>query len=296
MLLMIRAACVWLYRGLSFDLDVPPTPHPPTQVFFFDYRPAAGWYMRHVELGLLVILSAMRAVLPWPTALGSIALKAGLLSTSLLAALVTVLVVRPFLASEAWMGWVRALLLLVSLLCVTLNAAAGAVFIDLGGVALRSALDVGAVIAFCASVATMAVLFGGVAWHVYSDALAERRRLDASRARLRRFEQQRMRALLAGGGGVSTASPSSTAHLTWSARGDATKVCASTPPSARLLRDGVDVLGADEAILAANVEPAAATSASHRSLKRGSVFSSRQLLHAPQLSVTLRAAAVRCDG
>lgn len=250
--------------------------------------------MRHVELGLLVILSALRAVLPWPTTLGAIALKAALLSVSLLAALVTVLVVRPFLAAEAWMGWVRALLLLVSLLCVALNAAAGAVFVGFGGVMLQSALDVGAVIAFCASVVTMAVLFGGVAWHVYSDALAERRRLDASRARLRRFEQQRMRALLTGAGSVATASPSSTAQPGRSAQGVASSVGAVTqPPSARILRDGVDVLGADDATLAANVESASATSASHRSLKRGSVFSARQLSLAPQLSVALRAAAVR---
>lgn len=168
----------------STDAALPPDPV--LQVFFFDYRPAAGWFMRHVELMLLLTLSILRALLPWPVTLSGIIVKTSISVSALLFALVTVIWVRPFLASEAWMGWVRALLLLDSVFCVLLNAAAGAASLGLGGSTLASALSTGSIACFACCMSTFAVLLLGVAYHVYSDARAEKRRADAAELRARR--------------------------------------------------------------------------------------------------------------
>ena len=252
--------------------------------------------MRHVELGLLLVLSALRALLPWPTTVGAIILKAALLGTALLAALLIVLVVRPFLASESWMGWVRALLLLDSLLCVALNAMAGAVAIGLGGNALEHALTSGAVVAFAACVLTFAVLFCGVAWHVYADARAERRRADAARARLRRLEKQRMRVVLAAAATPPPPPPPS------GPPGDApqgTPQEAPTPPlPARVSAPAsVRVLGLDDTEGggsgggdSADASPFRTPLASHRSLSRGTALSSRLLVLSPLQASTPRIA------
>lgn len=97
------------------DLRVPATteayaasfvePDPLLGVFFYDYKPTA-WYTKHIDLGLLLLLSLFRALLPRPMDLGRIVAKATIICTALLAACTHVLWVRPYLNADAWMGWV----------------------------------------------------------------------------------------------------------------------------------------------------------------------------------------------
>jgi len=57
-----------LARGLLYGpLARAPLPDPALGVFFYDYKPAA-WYTKHLDLGLLLLLSLFRALLPRPTA------------------------------------------------------------------------------------------------------------------------------------------------------------------------------------------------------------------------------------
>jgi len=76
-------------------------------VFFYDYKPTA-WYTKHIDLGILLLLSILRALLPHPGGIGGIAAKAAVICVVLLAACAHVLWFRPYLDSDAWMGWVRA--------------------------------------------------------------------------------------------------------------------------------------------------------------------------------------------
>lgn len=78
---------------------------PLLSVFFYDYKPSA-WYTKHLDLGLLLLLSLFRALLPRPSTIGSIFGKAAAICTVLAVAAVHVLLVRPYLEADAWMGWV----------------------------------------------------------------------------------------------------------------------------------------------------------------------------------------------
>jgi len=98
-----------------------PSPDPALGVFFYDYKPAA-WYTKHLDLGLLLLLSLFRALLPRPTTLAGIAGKTATVCVALLASCAHVLWVRPYLEADAWMGWVRALLLMDSLGVTLLGA------------------------------------------------------------------------------------------------------------------------------------------------------------------------------
>lgn len=83
-----------------------PSPDPLLGVFFYDYKPTA-WHTKHVDLGLLLLLSLFRALLPRPAALGVLLAKTTVLCIALLGACVHVLWTRPYLEADAWMGWVR---------------------------------------------------------------------------------------------------------------------------------------------------------------------------------------------
>lgn len=82
-------------------------PDPLLGVFFYDYKPTA-WYTKHIDLGILLLLSLLRALLPHPGGISGIAAKTAVICVALLAACAHVLWFRPYLDSDAWMGWVRA--------------------------------------------------------------------------------------------------------------------------------------------------------------------------------------------
>lgn len=84
----------------------PPSPDPLLSVFFYDYKPSA-WYTKHIDLGLLLILSLFRALLPRPATLGMLLAKTTTLCIVIIGACVHVLWARPYLEADSWMGWVR---------------------------------------------------------------------------------------------------------------------------------------------------------------------------------------------
>ena len=151
------------------------------QAFFYVYKPSTGWYMRHVDLFLLLVLSALRALLMWPSTLSGIVLKASLSGGALVVVLVLVIWTRPFIESEAWMGWVRSLLLVDSLICVVLNALAAAVSIGLGGSSASLALIYGSIVCFVLCTITFASIFVMVALFTFWGAKREALRLRATK-------------------------------------------------------------------------------------------------------------------
>lgn len=84
----------------------PPVPDPLLGVFFYDYKPSS-WHTKHADLGLLLILSLFRALLPRPATLGLLIGKTVVLCAAIFSACVHVLWTRPYLEADAWMGWVR---------------------------------------------------------------------------------------------------------------------------------------------------------------------------------------------
>jgi hypothetical protein len=129
-----------------------------------------GWYSKTIDLVLLLLLSLLRALLPRPASLAVVAVKAVVAGSALLAVAALVLVTRPYLRTDAWKRWVRALLLLDSAGCVALNACAAAIDLGAGGSGLVHAFSVGAWVLLCACVVTMAVLFVGFARAMYTGA------------------------------------------------------------------------------------------------------------------------------
>lgn len=155
-----------------------PATDPALEPLLGSYRTQC-WYTKHLDLTVLLTLSLLRGALPRPTTLGGIVCKAAVSVAVLLGSLVHVLVVWPHV--EAWMGRVRALLLIDAIGCILLNAAAAA--LDAGLLAGRSdALGAAslALLALCA--VTVAVLLCGFAAQLLADAGAEQKAIDAVHA------------------------------------------------------------------------------------------------------------------
>jgi len=82
---------------------------------------------------------------------------------------VHVLWVRPYLEADAWMGWVRVLLLLDSLAITLLNAVASAVAVH-DSPSLAATLGPGSYVVFCMCVGTLVALLVGFGWHAFKSA------------------------------------------------------------------------------------------------------------------------------
>jgi hypothetical protein len=155
--------------GVSLD--------PVLGLFFYDYKPRF-YYMRHLELALLFLLCIFRALLSRPTTLALINVKVVVICLALFGSLVHVLWARPFLDADAWMGWVRAMLLVCSIGCSLLNAATSSLDAGIGGETLRMALSAGTFVVLALCAVTVLVLLVGVGYHMYIDAGIEQAQMD----------------------------------------------------------------------------------------------------------------------
>lgn len=153
--------------GKTPSMPCSPAPDPDALlgVFLSDFK-ASAWFSKHLDLGLLALLSVFRALLPHPDDLAGIAAKSGVLCAVLLVACVHVMWTRPYV--EAWMNWVRALLLVDSIAITLLNAIVCAHDAGFRGLADAIVLGGYTVVALC--VATLAVLVIGCCWYAYKGA------------------------------------------------------------------------------------------------------------------------------
>lgn len=150
---------------------------PLLDVFFYDYKPSA-WYTKHLDLCLLFLLSVFRALLPRPTSIVAIVCKAFTISAALLLSCVHVVWARPYLEEDAWMGWVRALLLLDALGIILLNAEAAAIDAQACPVGCETALAAGSYLVLVMCIVTLVVLVVGFAMYAYKGASVEQRAID----------------------------------------------------------------------------------------------------------------------
>lgn len=132
-----------------------------------DYVPAA-WYTKLADVLLLLVLALLRALVPRPTNVTLISMKAAVSCTFLLAVCAHVLLVRPYVPQQAWKNWVRALLLFDSAGCALLNAAVSALDAGLGGPRLRASVPVGSYILLVLCCITLVVLLWRFVVSVYA--------------------------------------------------------------------------------------------------------------------------------
>jgi len=103
------------------------------------YRPAM-WYHAHTELALIFILSSYRAFLPLPLSSADITTKAVIISIALIGSLTYGLIMRPYVHSERWMGWIRSALLVDALGCTLVTSAIALEDSGLGGPATHEVI------------------------------------------------------------------------------------------------------------------------------------------------------------
>lgn len=162
---------------LSLNSTAPaelPEPMPDALLTDSVHRPEV-WYQRHIELGLLLVLSAYRALLPRPATLVEALTKGSIIGAAITASLVHLIVANPFFPTERWMGWVRAALLVDALLCTLINAAVASIDAGFVNFTLIEILARGPPILFAACCVTLLVLVGGFSWHMYTAAITEQR-------------------------------------------------------------------------------------------------------------------------
>jgi hypothetical protein len=148
---------------------ISPPPDMLLDPFLGDYE-SRCWYTKHVDLALLLLLSLLRVLLPRPTTLEGIVSKSTVSCACILSVCAHVLLVKPFLADQAWKGWVRAMLLLVSAGCVGINGAVAASDLKLGGVSLAVSISIGSYGLLVACALTFVVLIVGFAVTIYKGA------------------------------------------------------------------------------------------------------------------------------
>lgn len=123
------------------------------------YTPLA-WYWRHVDMSVVLGLSALAALLPLPGTLGLLAAKVSL-TLALLAALLCCLVALPNPYKEPWRRPVRVAIVVLSASCVVVNAASRALDLGAGGATLSAFIAPASyvnVALFCCTIAVMLVL------------------------------------------------------------------------------------------------------------------------------------------
>lgn len=125
-----------------------------------DFTPDA-FYTKWIDLGLLLLLSLLRTLMPQPTSVLAIVEKASVACAGILTVALHVAVVRPFPRRDSWKGWVRFFLLIDAAGCVAMNAAVTLQDYGLSSVYLDNAVRGGAFALFAACVLTLAVLLGG---------------------------------------------------------------------------------------------------------------------------------------
>lgn len=155
------------HRGSSASIASPPVRVDPIVApLVSDFTPDA-FYTKWVDLGLLLLLSLLRALMPRPATVVSIVLKASIACAGILAVALHVAVVRPFPRRDSWKGWVRFFLLLDAAGCVAMNAAVSLQDYGLSSRAMDDAVRGGAFALFAACVLTLTVLMGGVLLSAY---------------------------------------------------------------------------------------------------------------------------------
>jgi hypothetical protein len=104
--------------------------------------------------------------------------KACLVAGYSLALAAHALLARPFLSEDAWKGWVRALILVVTAGCAVSNACSTAVDLGYGGDALAVGTARFAYVLLALVISTAAVLVASFCASVWASALAEQRDID----------------------------------------------------------------------------------------------------------------------
>lgn len=135
-----------------------------------DYRPEA-WFMKSIDLCLLLVLALLAVLMSSPVDLTGIATKASIASVALCFLCILVLWMRPFRADDAWQGWVRAMLLLDSVACAVLNALVSANDISDNRAALVGPIAGFSIVVFVCCIITFAVLIVGVSVYMYQGSL-----------------------------------------------------------------------------------------------------------------------------
>jgi hypothetical protein len=141
--------------------------------FLADYRPGA-WYTKHLELGLLVVLAVIQALLARPVTLALVVTKALVVTVSTLGMAAFMLLWSPFPPLAAWKRPVRVGLLLLSAGCGIVNAGASALALGSHSPRLAAFVD-GASYVLFRGICVVAVLLGaGFAWTLLDSARSER--------------------------------------------------------------------------------------------------------------------------
>jgi hypothetical protein len=149
-----------------------------------DFRPVT-WYTKFIDIALTIVLSCVNALLQRPTTLLLILAKAGIIVFATLAIALFVVIMRPYRADRAWMGLVRAMLLVITACCACMNAVASA--IDIGqltrGPRLSAGLLAASVLLVVFLCGALVLLVVGVGHAMITHASAEREAVIESRRR-----------------------------------------------------------------------------------------------------------------
>lgn len=143
------------------------TPDPCLEAFFADagYGPHV-WHFRHLDLLAVLVLATLEALIPRPTTLQAVLLKALVSEVDLVGLLVLLLVARPYTTGHRWKLPVRALLLATSAACAALNAATSAIDLGHSTPELVSSVQVGAYAVLAMFLLTALSIVIGFGWEM----------------------------------------------------------------------------------------------------------------------------------
>lgn len=144
---------------------------------------AGAWPMRFADLGLALLLAALRALLPHPSTQGLVVLKATLAGVAPLGLAATIILARPYHALKAWQGHVRAALLVVTAGTAALNACVSAQALGWGGSSVSSSIAWGSYALLASWSFALVLLITCFARAVWTSAHIEKKAMEARRSR-----------------------------------------------------------------------------------------------------------------
>lgn len=123
-----------------------------------------------------------QAWLPLPSSLALAVTKASLVAAALIPLAGYVAIVQPYPAIDAWKAPVKVMLLLLTVACAAVNAAATAMGLGYGGASLGAGIRAASYVLFAACCVTVSLLVVGFGWSTWSSAGREEKAIVEHRA------------------------------------------------------------------------------------------------------------------
>jgi hypothetical protein len=154
-----------------------PLPDPLLAPFLSDYRPEA-WFTKHADLLLTLTLAILKALLPYPSTLSQVLLKACIVTLIALGLASHSLFARPFLPADAWKGWVRALILVITAGSAISNACSSLTKLGHAGESVTEGVSILSYVLLGLVGITAVVLVVGFCHSVWVSAAIEQRSME----------------------------------------------------------------------------------------------------------------------